>query len=507
MNGIHLDINKLTNTNPKENLFELRKQIYDNLLIQIYKHIDSLYERLVSEQKEEEIKNRTVRSAFNKESLTILYKGVEIPFMDKTCIVLDNIEYVPIFQMVDKPVHTQKSNAYIVIKNNIRNTFLKLDGKKCDILCKNGRIPLLPYLLYIYDDVRSMLIDLGYTIKDDSEVDSLNEDDEYYIVPEYYTNSFLIVEKDFEPGGWKEYFLSPYTKEEFEFHSSICNKIIDLVNNDIIPEVLENGESQLGLFTDVKNSSAIDEVIEENKKRKGTVSEKNAREYILLHQERDNQEKVNKIFNIVSIYHLTTRTTKRNLTKILLETSLYKYNCKDITMNNVTIFDMITNHVKNNIIIPECYNIADIAQKDIRFMEWLALKLSSVSAYPEQNLIMETSKTEQKRIYNNSVNPITELSMMSRVNLFGKGAIPLEACSPHLRNLHDSYMGVIDGCDSSAGRNIGIALHLTPEVYNTDMNAEVERLHENNVINILYKKQFESINEEGDNEIGKEEKR
>lgn len=38
------------------------------------------------------------------------------------------------------------------------------------------------------------------------------------------------------------------------------------------------------------------------------------------------------------------------------------------------------------------------------------------------------------------------------------------------------------------------------------MNAEVERLHENNVINILYKKQFEDINE-GDNEIGKEEKR
>ena len=164
-------------------------------------------------------------------------------------------------------------------------------------------------------------------------------------------------------------------------------------------------------------------------------------------------------------------------------------------MNNLSIFDMLIDHIKNNVIIPDCYNIANISQKDIRFMEWLALKLSSVSSYPEQNIIMETSKTEQKRIYNNSVNPVTELSMMSRVNLFGKGAIPLEACSPHLRNLHDSYMGVIDSVDSSSGRNIGIALHLVPEVFNTDMNIEVQRLHENNVINILYKKQFEDSNE------------
>ena len=489
MNGIHLDINKITNTNPKENLFELRKKIYNELLDQIYKHIDSLYERLVSDQKEEEINNRSIKSAFNKESLTILYKGIEIPLMDKTCIVLDNIEYIPIFQLVDRSVHQQKLGTYMVVKNNIRNTFLKLDGHKCDILCKNGRIPLLPYLLYLYDDVKSLLIDLGYTIKDINEIDE--ENDDYYIVPEYYTNSFLIVAKDFEPKGWKEYFLSPYTKEEFEFHSSICNKIIDLVNNDIIPEVLENGESQFNLFTDIKNTSEIDEMIEENKKRKESVNEKNAREYILLHQERDNQEKVNKIFNIVSMYHINTRSTKRNLTKILLETSLYKYNCKDITMNNLSIFDMLIDHIKNNVIIPDCYNIADISQKDIRFMEWLALKLSSVSSYPEQNIIMETSKTEQKRIYNNSVNPVTELSMMSRVNLFGKGAIPLEACSPHLRNLHDSYMGVIDSVDSSSGRHIGISLHLVPEVFNTDMNIEVQRLHENNIINILYKKQFE----------------
>ena len=131
MNGIKIDYNKITNTDPNENIFELRKKIYNKLINKVHQHIDYLYELLANDQKIEDINRRSIKSPINKESLTYLYKGVEIPLMNKTCIILDNIEYIPIFQMVDKPIHLQKDGKYIVVKNNVRNTFLKLDGKIC----------------------------------------------------------------------------------------------------------------------------------------------------------------------------------------------------------------------------------------------------------------------------------------------------------------------------------------------------------------------------------------
>ena len=160
--------------------------------------------------------------------------------------------------------------------------------------------------------------------------------------------------------------------------------------------------------------------------------------------------------------------------------------CKDITMDNVSVFDLITSNIRENALISKYYHINDIGQKNIRFMEWYAMKLSSVQAYPEQNIIMDSAKVEQKRVYNNSVNPISELAMMSRVNLFGKGALPKESCNASIRNLHNSYLGVIDPIDSSAGQSIGISLHHCPEVFSENMCAEVERLHENNTFMKLF---------------------
>lgn len=444
MNGIHIDFNKITNTDPTKNLFELRQNIYKRLIEKVYQKIDELYNLLANDQKATEIEHRKINSQLNKESLTYLYKGIEIPLMNKTCIILDNIEYVPVFQLVDKPIHLQKSGQYVVVKNNVRSTFLKLDGHVSNVLYKGAIIPLLPHLLYVYDTVKEMLTAFGYTIvEDQSTIDMDN--DEYYLVPEYYDNTFIIVKKDFEPGGWKEYFLSPFTKDKFEFHQNICNIIIDQINNNIIPEVVEDDES-LTQMKDIKNTSEIDEKIAETKKARENVTQKNTREYILVQHNKD-QDTLDKIFNIMSVYHTCTRKVKKNLTKMYLETTLFKYMCKDITMNNLSLFDMIINAVTNNTVIPDCYNLSDISQKDIRFMEWYCMKLSSVRNYPESNLIMEIAKTEQKRVYNNSVNPITELSMMCRVNLFGKGALPKDACNSSVRNLHDSYYGVIDPID------------------------------------------------------------
>ena len=498
MYGIHLDVGKLTQTDPKENLFELRQRIYNSLLDAIFNHIDYLYQTLATENKIKEIEGRSIKSKNQKESLVMLYKGIEIPLITKTGLILDNIQYIPVFQSVDRCIHLQKDGKYIVVKNNIRNTFLKLDGKKCIVLTKNAKIPLLAYLLYVYPDVRTMLTDFGFTIEDSQILDNLTDeelsslDKHYYIVPEYYENTFLLVKKDFEPNGWKEYFLSPFTTQDFELHQMVCNNAIDAVNSNIIPEITENGKIHPCMLVDEKKKSALDDIIEENRKRRENLDIRNTREYILLVQHRGNTDiEISKLYNIINMYHNYTRTTKRNLTRVHLEGALYKYNCKDITMHNVSVFDMLIENIKNNIIIPECYNIADISQKDLRYMEWLALRLSSAGSYPESNVIMEIAKTEQRRIYNNAVNPITELCMMSRVNLYGRGSLPIESCNAKIRNAHESYLGVIDNIDSASGRNIGIALHLVPEINDTDMRVNVERLRDGNIINILYKKQFE----------------
>ena len=130
-------------------------------------------------------------------------------------------------------------------------------------------------------------------------------------------------------------------------------------------------------------------------------------------------------------------------------------------------------------------------------MEWYALKLSTVRSYPEANLITEVAKTEQKRLYNNSVNPITELAMMCRVNLFGKGALPLQSCNTTVRNSHDSYFGTVEPIHSPSGRNIGISLHFTPEVSSQDLHVESNKLMTDNIFMKLYKLQDE-IEEGGD---------
>ena len=488
MNNIHIDFNKITNMDPKENIFELREKIYNDLLQKVFDHIDSLYGRLVNDQKVEEIKKRVIKSKLNKESLSILYKGIEIPIMKKGSIILDNIEYVPIFQMVDKPIHLQKDGKYIVVKNNVRGTFLKLDGKICNVLYKNAQIPLLPYFLYLYPTIMDILIDFGYKIVPNykqNEIDLTSGN--YYIIPEYYNNTFIIVEKNFEKGSWKEYFISPFKIENFEFHQSICNNIIDTINNDIIPEIIdENGEvSNPLLLKDIKSSSVIDEELAEKKEFRENVDEKNARDYILIPHKSD-QETLNKIFTVLNAYHINTRTVKKSLTKVYLETSLIKYNCQDVTMNNISVFSMIIENIKGNKMIPLSYNISDISQKNIRFLEWYMAKLGSVASYPEQNIISEVAKTEQKRIYNNTVNPMAELAMMERVNIYGPGALPFESCSVVVRNLHDSYKGVIEPIHSPSGRNIGISLHIVPEVNTADFNEAVEMYKNNNIIDRLW---------------------
>ena len=81
--------------------------------------------------------------------------------------------------------------------------------------------------------------------------------------------------------------------------------------------------------------------------------------------------------------------------------------------------------------------------------------------------------------------------MMCRVNLFGKGALPLQSCNTTVRNIHDSYFGTVEPIHSPSGRNIGISLHFTPEVSSHDLHVESNKLMTDNIFMKLYKLQDE----------------
>ena len=70
---------------------------------------------------------------------------------------------------------------------------------------------------------------------------------------------------------------------------------------------------------------------------------------------------------------------------------------------------------------------------------------------------------DQRRILDDSVNPLGELCMFSRIIYNGPGGIAKESCSALVRNLHESYRGIIDPIDSPSGPAIGICQHLVPD--------------------------------------------
>jgi DNA-directed RNA polymerase beta subunit len=116
-------------------------------------------------------------------------------------------------------------------------------------------------------------------------------------------------------------------------------------------------------------------------------------------------------------------------------------------------------------------DINDVNMRRVRLGEWLLYKLSQQH---KKNILEDTNNvftnavldvlaTDQRRILDDSVNPLGELCMMSRIIYNGLGGIAKESCNPTLRNLHDSYFGVIDPIDTPTGDAIGICQHIVPE--------------------------------------------
>lgn len=116
-------------------------------------------------------------------------------------------------------------------------------------------------------------------------------------------------------------------------------------------------------------------------------------------------------------------------------------------------------------------DINDISKRRVRLSEWLLYKLTQQhkkniienTTNVFNNAILDVLATDQRRILDDSVNPLAELCMMSRIIYNGLGGISKESSNPKLRNLHDSYYGVIDPIDTPTGDAIGICQHIVPE--------------------------------------------
>lgn len=149
----------------------------------------------------------------------------------------------------------------------------------------------------------------------------------------------------------------------------------------------------------------------------------------------------------------------------------YVQPCEWLT-NPFSMFDLICCIYTNPDIsfnIPE-REINDITKRIVR-LNWLLYKFNKQYA---KNMTGEISKiydnsfvdvlnTDQRRILDDTLNPLSELSLMSRIVYNGPGGIKKESTNSRIRNLHDSYFGVISPIDTPTGQSIGISQHIVPE--------------------------------------------
>lgn len=136
-----------------------------------------------------------------------------------------------------------------------------------------------------------------------------------------------------------------------------------------------------------------------------------------------------------------------------------------------TLLDLVYHIVLQEDLKIEDREINDISKRRVRLSEWLLYKLTQqhknnvlkkINKFYEKS-ILDVLNTDQRRILDDNVNPLGELSMMSRIIYNGPGGIAKESSNSKLRNLHDSYYGLISPADTPSGEAVGISQHITPE--------------------------------------------
>lgn len=137
-----------------------------------------------------------------------------------------------------------------------------------------------------------------------------------------------------------------------------------------------------------------------------------------------------------------------------------------------SMMDMLYFIYVNNL-TTEMREINDISRRRIRLGEWMLYKLAQqhknnilkngtndIGIFGDA--IIQTLHTDERRILDDSVNPLAELCIMSRIIYNGSGGISKKSCNPELRNLHLSYWGVIDPMDTPTGDAVGVSQHIVP---------------------------------------------
>ena len=163
----------------------------------------------------------------------------------------------------------------------------------------------------------------------------------------------------------------------------------------------------------------------------------------------------------------------RNIGNLKRAKSLYAQVLLKEPTTNLSALDIIQMLVMTNEINNVEVRIAnDLSKKRLRLIEPLLYKLYSmvVSASSADDKTYQLLSTElilknmhgELIQFDNSVNPINQLAIQSRVTFLGKGGFPRKAASMELRGLHESYKGIIDPVDTPLGSNSGIVNFLTP---------------------------------------------
>jgi hypothetical protein len=462
----------------KKNIMTMRTAIARNMLDRVRAYIDDIYSKQLPEKKAE-IDARVLKpKSVSGSSFSMFYKGVELPVINKTVMTLDGIDYVPVFQIVDNPVHSQKGGKFIIVKTNMRNAFIKLMGDRAFVLTKKSTVPLLIYMFRLTRDVDELCDMLHF--------ERCHESEAAYAIPDIFSDDeddrFVYI-RPYERGYWKDYLLSPFVLEAKEQHEEILRIIrrTIVLHEEELPcidprDIITKQAHATGIdATDLEgNEDTIDPVedssldIEDGGDGTHTIHD-GAVTITLAPQSSHMHDETWPII----IYHEAYSKSKCTLTKAYVAATLVKLITKDVTLSNMSVFDFIVDSVVNDNPLPIATTIGDLNQKMLRFMEWFPMKISTVQSYPDQSMVMEVAKVEQRLVYDNNINPLSELAMMSRANLFGKGGLPRESCQASVRNIHESYFNVIDPIDSPSGMSVGISLHIVPEIHSFNLQREV----------------------------------
>ena len=184
------------------------------------------------------------------------------------------------------------------------------------------------------------------------------------------------------------------------------------------------------------------------------------------------------------------KTNAKIIEDILLTTQIDIFSAKYLITTNI-IEEFI------HAIDADIYDDADYANKRIRFAEQVIYCHLCKDFYNLINSIRKNRKLKfsvnSKAIlsnvnvssivqFDNSLNPLSEMALLTRTSLSGPGGFEKSNVPQALREIHPSMLGLIDPCDTADREGCGTIQYLKP---NVEFNEDGSFHSSNNVINSI----------------------